>query len=144
MNYTLLVQADFEKAIEYINNISGQGFIFELDYVDIAINFREIDRFLWESKKNMRYKNKYKGSVIINLSKWNGKPINKYFHAFIYMIRDNYTECSFITESPADNELIDELSKHYNNLKVKSFLEKEQRIKPIGFAIEEEANNVRE
>ncbi len=88
-----LVQGTYRKAKEYIHTaLKGSYFEFYFPYVDENAIFREINRFNDESKKLTRFKNKYTGDVVVNLTDWVDKPINEYFSAFMYYLVDRTLE----------------------------------------------------
>ena len=145
MTTAYLVQADFKDAVRFAENTYGKGFVFEFDYVSANSTFREINRFLWESRKSQRYKNRYDGPVTVNLTKWSSKHLNEYFHAFMYMLQDYEYECCFITEVHPKEDLIKAIEKHFENVKIKNMLPEEKVNKTtIGFAITEGKEDVRE
>lgn len=88
-----LVIGDYSKIKEYLKKVMDTAdFEFKLPYVDENSTFKEIDRFIDESKAHARFKNKYEGDVAIEITDWAYKPINEYFEAFSYFLRDRMLE----------------------------------------------------
>ena len=84
-----LVQGKYSEAIAKCQKIlDGNYFEFEFLYTDESERFREIDRFLYESRHTLRFENEYRGNVVIDISDWNEKT-NSYFDAFMYFLKDN-------------------------------------------------------
>ncbi len=116
-----LVQGDYRKTKEYIYaTLKGVCFEFYLPYVDENAVFREINRFNDESKKLTRFKNKYTGDVVINLTDWVDKPINEYFSAFMYYLVDrtlNFkkSELIFTTEKVCPHEFLTTIEDYFDN-----------------------------
>lgn len=50
--------------------------------------FREIDRFLYESRKTLRYQREYVGNVVVDITAWNDTELNSLFDAFMYLLKD--------------------------------------------------------
>lgn len=138
----LLVQGDFKNTTSYLHKkINRNYFEFAFCYVSEDERFREIDRFLWESKKEMTvFKNKYVGPCVIDVSEWNDKAYNRYFEAFMYFVLDLSDSCDVyltITEE-CSIQLKSNLQLFFHELKVVALkLNKERqqdnvRI-PLGF-----------
>lgn len=147
------LQGDHKKVKGYCKDLFAEDYFeFEFPYVADGEKFREIDRFLWESRRDCtRYKNKYNGNFVIGLNEWNENEPNKYFDAFMYFLKDYLKfshSCYLFIEDYADKSLISALEKHFDivvkelDLSVKET--KAQRT--IGFCIEpvgKEKDNVR-
>lgn len=86
----ILVQAKYEDAVEYCGRITdGEYFNFCFEYTPETVYFREIDRFLWESRHECaRFRNSYDGPAVIDISEWADELPNKYFKAFLYFLKD--------------------------------------------------------
>lgn len=116
-----LVQGDCRKAKEYIyDTLKGRCFEFDFPYIDENAVFREINRFNDESKKLTRFKNKYTGNVVVNLTSWIDKPINEYFTAFMYFLVDrtlkfNKSELIFTTEKVCPHEFLITIEYYFGN-----------------------------
>lgn len=143
-----LIQGDYEKAKKHYTQTMLKDY-FEFHFVYASINevFRELDRFIWESKHQMtRYKNEYTGPVLIDLTEWNAKESNEYFEAFMYYLKDHaYLECTFIVQDKCEKPFLETLEKFFEVNIVELEIRKEKEHKRrIGFYIEEEAlGNVR-
>ena len=143
-----LIQGKYEIAKEeYIRNMVVDFFEFHFDFVSKNEIFRELDRFIWESKRqNTRFANFYKGPVLIDLTEWNQNELNEYFDAFMYFLKDHSClECTFIVQDECEKELLDRLSSFFeitiDSLEVRREKTKKRQ---IGFCFEEEKlGNVR-
>lgn len=111
-----LIQGNYEKAKKHYEK-SGKCdyFEFHLAYTPTNETFREIDRFLWESRhQKTRYRNRYEGPVLIDLSSWNGKETNTYFDAFMYFLKDNSSfECTFIVQKQCSAQMEQKLESFF-------------------------------
>ena len=88
-------------------------FEFYFPYVERTERFREIDRFLYESKSTKRYLNEYSGKILLNITEWsNNEYINNYFIAFMMFIKDNQDkyECVLISEKDCKENIISVLN----------------------------------
>lgn len=115
----ILIQGDFPKAKKYANELMGNYFDFHFPYVEEQLTFREINRFNDESRRLTRFKNKYTGKAVINLTEWADKPLNSYFRAFSYFIMDRILEygedsIAFICETTCSHEFIESLESLYD------------------------------
>ena len=147
------LQGDYKKIKGYCNDLFGKDYFeFEFTYVSENDKFKEIDRFLWESRHECtRYKNKYYGNLVIGLNEWNENEPNKYFEAFMYFLKDylRYAHsCIFFVEAQAGNSLISAVEKYFDLLlkELPLTVKKEEANKKIGFCIEvdeKEKENVR-
>ena len=143
-----LIQGEYRKSKEYILiELKNDYFEFNLPYVDENSDFKEINRFNDESKKCTRFKNKYSGNVVVNLSEWANKPLNEYFIAFMCFLVDRTLELKnskliFICEQICSQELICTIEDYFDekiqliDLGVKT---KDRRRATIGFV--DEINN---
>lgn len=116
-----LVQGDFRKTREYIYTaLKGHYFEFYFPYIDENAVFREINRFNDESKKLTRFKNKYTGNVVVNVTDWIDKPINEYFIAFMYFLVDRTLEFKnskliFTSETICPREFLTTIENYFDN-----------------------------
>ena len=146
-----LISGSYEKVKHECEKMIGKEYFeFFFPYVEDNVDrFREIDRFLYESRKQTRFKNSYVGNVVIDISDWNNRSsFNKYFDAFMYFIKDNMNLNRFIftADKPCNRELFERLQKYF---KIEEMcleaVKPKQKIK-IGFALPEEkedSSNVR-
>ena len=133
-----LVQGNYCKVKEYCSKMFGDSFFeFDFVYVDETERFREIDRFLYESRHTLRFQNEYEGNVIINLTEWNDKAVNAYFEAFMYFIKDNADKynCIFIADEKCEDRLIDKISSMFELECVEIEIEAKTSMPKIGFAV---------
>ncbi len=140
-----LLQGKYEIAKKHYADATMTDFFeFDLSYVPKNEHFRELDRFLWESKHTMtRFKNRYDGPVLINLTSWNSKEVNEYFEAFMYFLKDSPgLKCTFIVENKCNEQLLENLESFFEIkvMELTEVKEKEPKRK-IGFIIEEEVGN---
>lgn len=112
-----LIQAKYEKALQYCKSkMNRKYFEFHFSYVPMNERFRELDRFIWEAKHQCtRYKNRYLGDIVIDISEWSDKEPNEYFHAFLYYIKDVYNEqkCIFISERVCEKSITEKMQEHF-------------------------------
>ena len=115
----VVIQGDYENAIRYCDKITdGAFFEFDFSYVDLNERFRELDRFIWESKHTLRFQNEYRGNVIVELSGWNDKSeyeFNEYFDAFMYYLKSkgNMLNVAFFVNGKCSRALFNCLSRFY-------------------------------
>lgn len=115
-----IIQGEYRKSKEYIlKELNDDYFEFNLPYVDENSVFKEINRFNDESKKCTRFKNKFSGNVVVNLSEWVNNPINEYFNAFMYFLVDrtlefNNSKLIFICEQICPKKLIFAIEDYYD------------------------------
>lgn len=138
----LLVQGNFKRTKTFFENkIKKKYFEFSFGFVSEEERFREIDRFLWESKKEMTvFKNRYIGPCVIDISEWNDRICNRYFEAFMYFILDLSSSCDiYLTlDKECSNQLKSNLELFFSAIKIVSLgLDKSQQqtnVKiPLGF-----------
>jgi hypothetical protein len=113
-----LLEGTYKELHQVINNKKDDYFEFELSFLDENISFKEIDRFLYESRTQKTYfKNQYEGKVYINLSQWNEMQ-NKYLDAFLYFlydnVEDNILQVVFIIEEKISDNLMKRLEKIFD------------------------------
>lgn len=148
-----LLQGDYPNVKDYCEELFADDYFeFELSYVSENEKFKEIDRFLWESRHECtRYKNRYNGNFAIGITEWNDKTPNKYFDAFMFFLKDYMSSarsCVIFVEDYIDKSLLNALKKHFNlTIKELSLTEKDDfTMKKIGFCIDfdnKENENVR-
>lgn len=138
-----LLQGDYKKVKGFCNDLFTNGYFeFEFSYVSENERFREIDRYLWESRHECtRFKNRYEGDIVIGLNEWNKNDPNKYFDAFMYFIKDcqKFTHsCILFVEDYVSESLLTSLKKHFDIITKEMGLDvKENKSKrKIGFYIE--------
>lgn len=147
--YMKLITGIYRKVKEECERIFSDGYFeFSFLYVPETEKFREIDRFLYESRHTLRFENEYTGNVILDISAWNHKPLNSYFEAFMYFLKDNKDkyECVLIINERCSSEMREKLKDFFGDIKEiqKPVLHESKRVR-IGFVIDEEkeVNNVR-
>lgn len=145
-----LIIGKIEKILDYYaKKTTGNYFGFELMPPASYVTFNELNRFRWESKKLTRFKNRYEGNVIIDLTAWNdGNFTCHEFEAFMYYLKDNpgYV-CTFASEKNLDPLLLKRLEGLFGEINQISFLTPQNNAKKrnIGFTIDnKEENDVRE
>lgn len=140
-----LIQGSYEKAIKYCKVNQKKFFEFEFCYTPMNERFREIDRFLWESRHQMtRYKNNYEGPAVINLTSWNQHYPNEYFDAFMYFLKSKakQLDITFIIEQKCNVNILERL-KCFFDVQIKSIdidktTHKGSTHRQIGFHMDEE------
>lgn len=141
-----IIIGSYEKVKDRCLKIFPGGYYdFNFLYVSENERFREIDRFLYESRHLLRFKNEYTGNVVIDISEWNNKILNRYFDAFMFFVKDNLNRinCVFVINEKCNDELIAKLKSFFNIEQVLLQLPKEQPKVKIGFAINEEKEEKR-
>ncbi len=139
-----LVQGDYLKVKKHYEKKQKSGYFeFDFAYAGPLEIFREIDRFIWESRHSKtRYQNSYKGPVLVDLSGWNDKPLNDYFDAFMYYLKDNYdAKCTFFCREECSEELEKKLREFFKLSVVSIGLEDAASTKKaIGFSLDGKEN----
>ena len=142
---TDLIQGSYVTAKKFYTEHNGKEYFeFHFPYVSKDQTFRELDRFLWESKHEMtRFRNRYEGPVLIDLTEWNRHGRNEYFDAFMYFLLDNPSvKQTFILQEPCSTELMETLKSFFEikvtELEIKKTPDAKRR---IGFYTEEEDLN---
>lgn len=143
-----IIQGNYEKAKQYYEaSVRDEYFEFEFPYVPMEYSFKEIDRFLWESRhEKTRFKNYYSGAVLVDISGWNDKDFTQYFDAFMYFLKDNAAYvCTFLVRSEMSKELEQKMREFFEIKAVDLLEERKNKARTIGFADvkQEGANNVR-
>ena len=145
----ILITGDYNKIKSECEKIYQTGFFdFNFLYVSESERFREIDRFLFESRHTLRFENEYKGNVVIDISEWNNMIINTYFEAFMYFIKDNKNkyDCVFILNERCSKDMREKLKDFFGEVKeVQMPALNEKKKNRIGFVLDDgkEVNNVR-
>lgn len=141
-----LVQGKYSEAIAKCQKIlDGNYFEFEFLYTDESERFREIDRFLYESRHTLRFENEYRGNVVIDISDWNEKT-NSYFDAFMYFLKDNAAKycCVFISNKKCSDKTIEKFNDLFIIEEICLSLPEEKKKVKIGFVDNERSEiNVR-
>ena len=133
---------------ECVRLFADSYYEFSFLYVPETERFREIDRFLYESRHTLRFENEYTGDVILDISEWNHKPLNLYFEAFMYFIKDNKDkyECALIVNERCSSEMREKVKEFFVDIKeIQMPVLHESKKVRFGFVIEKEkeVNNVR-
>ena len=116
----VIIQGEYEDAIRYcVHHISKDYFEFSLSYVDTNERFRELDRFLWESRHCLRFQNEFKGDTLIDLTAWNCKEayeFNDYFDAFMFYLKSKQDKLNvtFIVSDKCSESLHQKLCRHFD------------------------------
>jgi len=136
-----LIQGEYEKAKDcYKSTMLKDYFEFHFVYTSTNEVFRELDRFIWESKhQKARFKNRYAGPVLIDLTEWNSNEPNEYFEAFLYYLKDHaYLECTFIVQNLCEEGFLEKLRNFFEIDVVELEIQKgKDQKRRIGFYIEE-------
>ena len=139
-----LVIAAFEDAQAWCRDyFHSDSFSFCFSYTAPESHFREIDRFLWESRhEKTRFANRYSGPVTVDISEWSTAVPNDYFDAFLYFLKDQAAECRIVMVSDkiCTDRILSRLERFFP-LKTTDLLgtkEKKRKSVAIGFAAREE------
>ena len=144
-----LIQGEYKKAIKYCKDLFNSNFFeFELPFVPENNRFREIDRFLYESRHTLRFTSEYIGNVVVDISYWNGSEINNYFEAFMFFLKENSEKynCALIINERCRDDLLIKIKEFFDLREVELELSPNKQVNKIGFAIDENkecSNNVR-
>lgn len=134
-----IIQGDYAKITARLSKtFKNEYFDFNFSFTDENEAFKEINRFIWESKHLMtRFKNRYYGSVAISLSEWNNEMPNCYFDSFMYFMKDMFPEekICFYVESQIRDELLIRIKMFFPNTKIIDLLINKKPERKIGFAI---------
>lgn len=141
-----LVQGKYSETIKKCQEMFDDDYFeFEFLYTDESERFREIDRFLYESRHTLRFENEYKGNVVIDISGWNEKT-NLYFDAFMYFLKDNMDKyfCILISNKKCPDKTIEKLNDLFDIEEMCLSLPEEKKKVKIGFVDDERSEiNVR-
>ncbi len=137
-----IIQGDYAKITTRLSKtFKNEYFDFNFSFTDENEVFREINRFIWESKHLMtRFKNRYYGSVAISLSEWNNETPNGYFDSFMFFMKDMFPEdkICFYVESQIRDELLIRIKLFFPNTKIIDLLINKKPERRIGFAISDD------
>ena len=138
-----LVIANLEQAETWCRaHLGGDYFSFCFSYTPLSDRFREIDRYLWESRhEKARFANRYCGPVVIDISEWSEAAPNDYFDAFLYFLKDlsAVSRIAMISDRPCGEQILSRLRRFFR-IEITSLLDNKQERKPnrIGFIAREE------
>ena len=127
------------ECAEHCDKLFGEDYFpFVFPYVSVDAPFREIDRFLWESKRTRtRFRNRYEGNVVIDITAWSTQIPNEYFEAFMCFLEDNsdILPTVFISETVCGSHVKASLSKHFeiSELLLDSAVDRSANRNVIGF-----------
>ena len=134
-----IIQGDYSKITASLSEtFNSEYFDFNFSFTDKNEVFREINRFIWESKHLMtRFKNRYRGSVAISLTEWNSEMPNGYFDSFMYFIKDMFPEenICFYAETQIRDVLLNRIKSFFPNIKTIDLLIGRKPERKIGFVI---------
>ena len=133
------VEAEYLWSLEHCKKLFPNGYFeFRLAYGSNPESYREFDRFHWSSRHQCtRYKNRYTGPVVVDLSEWAEDAPNTCLTDFLYYLTDTFADqdCVLITEKPCNKKLLEHIEKtvsiHRKNQKLKE-TENDKRV--IGFS----------
>lgn len=138
-----LIEAEYTWSTAHCKKKFPDGYFeFCLSYGSRPEYFREFDRFHWTSRHQCtRFKNRYTGPVVVDLSEWAEESPNVCLTDFLYYLLDKYgsKDCVLISEKPLGKELLAHVEKTValdriiQRLKPKELLSK----RVIGFQVEE-------
>ena len=142
-----MVTGSYEECMEYCGkHLRGGFFEFDFSYVPRDERFREIDRFLWESRhERARFANRYEGSAVIDMTAWNKHFPNEYFDAFMYFLKDSadHLDCALIVCGKCSDSFREHIGRFFelNVIELESSgLEEQRGSGRIGFDVETEEN----
>lgn len=142
-----LILANFEDARARCEDRFRDGYFeFCFSFSSERERFREIDRFLWESRhERTRFENRYVGPTVINITEWSDAAPNELFDAFLYFCKDisEQSEVILVSERPCNDSIISRL-KEFFELEITDTLEHREKTvsRKIGFAVKEEFDHV--
>lgn len=134
-----LIQGEYIKIKQYLHKKKQcVSFEFAIPFVEEGQTFREINRFLDESKRLAHFKNQYIGGAIIDVTEWCEKPINSYFTAFLYFLFDRELASKrnkyvFISEKNCTKELTNAIADIFGAVNTVDLGVKYDHKTPIGF-----------
>lgn len=137
---------------EYIHRQFRETSVFEftLSFSDEYSNrFEEINRFQQQSVEQFaRFRNRYTGRTVIDLSEWSDKPINSKLFAFLYFLKDRElydkkNKTTFVCETHLEPELIERIEDIFDEqVDVIDLGVKQKTKNPIGFHVFNEKDGV--
>ena len=132
-----LIEADYAWSAAHCKKKYPNGFFeFRLSYGNRPEYFREFDRFHWTSRHQCtRFKNRYSGPVVVDISEWAAESPNTCLTDFLYYLSD----CVLISEEPISKELLTHIERTVSiDRKIQKLKPKEASSKcVIGFRVEE-------
>ncbi len=147
-NRTPLICGDYAKTLAYCRSYFEEDpfFEFSFSYVSTLERFMELNRFIWESKHLVRFKNEYEGNVMIDLSEWDrhAYELNEYFDAFLYYLKskkDKLNIC-FVSAGNCENALLERLRAVLDVRIIQLQRETKKKTARIGFELVERSENV--
>lgn len=133
-----ILEGKYKDLHQVMQKSKKDYFEFDLPFIDENEVFRELDRFLYESRtQKTHFKNQYTGKVYINVSEWNDYQ-NKYLDAFLYFLYDNVEEqildVTLINEEITSEKLLERVSKIFDVKRTSlKNMEREENKRVIGF-----------
>lgn len=144
-----LIKGTYPKIKKAVNKtFGGEYFEFAFLYASEQEVFREINRFNDESRRLVRFKNRYTGPAAVDITSWCDKEANTYFEAFLYFILDRIEELGersvlFFTEKECSGEILGKLNEIFDKVEIRDLGIPEKRTSnPIGFAVSEKEENL--
>lgn len=136
-----LIEAEYAWSSAHCKKKYPNGFFeFRLSYGNRPEYFREFDRFDWISRHQCtRFKNRYTGPVVVDISEWAAESPNTCLTDFLYYLTDNSKDCVLISEEPIKKELLTHIEKAVSiDRKIQRLKSREPSSKcVIGFRAEE-------
>lgn len=138
-----LILAPYADACTHCSELLGTDYFeFCFSYAAHDSRFREIDRFLWESRhEKSRFSNRYTGPAVIDITAWSSEMPNSYFDAFSYFLKDLTIDLPLvlISEKPLKEPIRSRLERFFE-LEITDLLvhKEEKKIRTIGFAVQKE------
>ena len=110
-----LIEADYAWSSAHCKKKYPNGFFeFRLSYGNRPESFREFDRFHYISRHQYtRFKNRYTGPVVVDISEWAAESPNTCLTDFLYYLADTFDskDCVLISEEPIKKELLTHIEK---------------------------------
>ena len=86
-----LIEADYAWSSAHCKKKFPSYFEFRLSYGSRPEYFREFDRFHWTSRHQCtRFKNRYTGPVVVDVSEWAQESPNTCLTDFLYFLNDKF------------------------------------------------------
>lgn len=109
------VEAEYPWSLEHCKKLFPNGYFeFRLGYGSRPEYYREFDRFHWTSRKQCaRYKNRYTGPVVVDITEWADEEPNTCLTDFLYYLSDTFApkDCVLISEKQCNKALLDHIEK---------------------------------
>ena len=134
-----LICGSYSDCIGYCKTHSkSEPFIFKLAYADDNMPFKELNRFVWESRhRYTRFKNRYSGNAVIDMSDWTNERANDKLYAFLYFLKDReeLISCVFISENECGRSFCEAVERlfDFERVNLPSMIKNATRAKRIGF-----------